>query len=257
MLAVERHARILDTVQARQVVSTEELSQSLAVSIETIRRDLVQLGRQGSLRRVHGGAAAASAFASAEVAFEDRTGIASEGKAAIGAIASGLVESGQTIVFDVGTTVLEAARALPASFTGTVATCSLLVAAELAGRPHIELLVAGGRVRGGDLAVSNADTVRFFADLHPDVAFLGSGGVSVEAGLTDFFPDEIATRRVMLANAVRSYVLADASKLRRVAPHGVCGLDELSALITDRTPPAALQTAADRAGMDILTPPAA
>jgi DeoR/GlpR family transcriptional regulator of sugar metabolism len=254
MLVVERHARILEVVQERHAVSTEDLAQALDVSSETIRRDLVLLGQQGAVRRVHGGAATRLAFSGAEVAFEDRTHFASEGKAAIGALAAGLVTSGQTLVFDVGTTVLEVARALPPTFVGTVATCSLLVAAELAGRPQIEVLVSAGRVRGGDLAVSNADTLRFFSDIHPDIAFLGSGGISAEAGLTDFYPDEVATRRVILANAARSYVLADSSKLDRVAPHRVCALEELSAVITDRQLPAALQGTADQAGIDILTP---
>ena len=99
--------------------------------------------------------------------------------------------------------------------------------------------MAGGRVRGGDLAVSNAQTVEFFRDVHADVAFLGSGGVAPEAGLTDFYLDEVVTRRVILANAGAAYVLADASKLGKVAAHRVCGLDEVTAVV-DRPAAAAL-----------------
>jgi DeoR/GlpR family transcriptional regulator of sugar metabolism len=241
MLAVERHVRIRDVVEARRVISTEDLAQALAVSTETIRRDLVRLDNQGVLRRVHGGAAAFSTHVGSEAAFDDRTSLASSAKSAIGAVAAGLVTSGQTVVFDVGTTAMEAARALPA----------LLVAAELAARPGIDVLVCGGRVRRGDLAVSNAQAVSFFADLRADIAFVGSGGVDAEAGLTDFYLDEIATRRVILANSVRSYALADSSKLARVAPHRVCGLEELTAVITDRQPPRALLRAAERAGTQI------
>lgn len=255
MLAVERQARLRDVVEAHGVISTEDLAQALAVSAETVRRDLVLLGRQGAVRRVHGGAAVRSTHLGVEAAFEDRTDSAVAAKSAIGAVAARLVTSGQTVVLDVGTTALEVARALPDSFAGTVATCSLLVAAELAGRPGVEVLISGGRVRRGDLAVSSAQTVAFFADLHPDVAFLGSGGVDADAGLTDFHLDEVATRRVIVANAARSYVLADASKLARVAPHRVCGLDDVTAVITDGTPSTALQQAAERAGVDFLSAP--
>lgn len=251
MLAAERHARLLDVVEARRIVSTEDLASALAVSAETVRRDLVLLGREGAVRRVRGGAAAQGAHVSAEAAFDDRSDLAVDAKAAIGGVAAALVSTGQTIVLDVGTTVLQVARSLPDTFTGTVATCSLLVAAELAGRSGIEVLVCGGRVRRGDLAVSGAQAVRFFADLHPDVAFLGCGGVDAEAGLTDFYLDEADTRRVIIANAAKSYVLADGSKLARVTPHRVCALDELTGLITDEAPPAALRRAAQSAGVPI------
>ncbi len=144
MLAVERHARLLDVVEARRIVSTEDLACALAVSAETVRRDLVQLGRAGAVRRVRGGAASRGAQVSAEAAFEDRSDLAVDAKVAIGRTAAALVSAGQTVVLDVGTTVVQVARSLPDTFTGTVATCSLLVAAELAGRSGIEVLVCGG-----------------------------------------------------------------------------------------------------------------
>ncbi|UQX86985.1 DeoR/GlpR family DNA-binding transcription regulator [Jatrophihabitans telluris] len=253
MLVVERHDRIRELVDTRRVISTDDLAQVLAVSAETVRRDLLLLDGQGLLRRVHGGAMACAAHVGVEPPFADRETLASSAKSVIGTFAAGLVTSGQTVVFDVGTTAAAAARSLPASFVGTVATCSLLVAAQLAERPSVEVLICGGRVRRGDLAVSNAQALSFFADLHADVAFLGCGGVDAEAGLTDFYPDEVATRRVILANSALSYVLADSSKLSRVAPHRVCGLDQLSAVITDRRPPVALQRAAERAGARIHT----
>jgi DeoR/GlpR family transcriptional regulator of sugar metabolism len=158
------------------------------------------------------------------------------------------------VVIDVGTTALEVARALPITFRGTVATCSLLVAAELAGRPTVEVLVSGGRVRAGDLACSNAQALSFFADLRPDVAFLGSGGVDTGTGLTDFHLDEVATRRIILANTARSYVLADSTKFGRVAPHRVCGLEEFDGLITDEMTSAPLRAAIERAGGVVVTP---
>ena len=123
------------------------------------------------------------------------------------------MSAGQTLLLDVGTTVLEVARALPPDFRGTVATCSLLVAAELAGRRDVEVLVSGGRVRGGDLSLSNAQTVAFFADVRADLAFLGSGGVDAVAGLTDYHLDEVATRRTIIANAARAFIVADSGKL--------------------------------------------
>ncbi|BBY60858.1 DeoR/GlpR family DNA-binding transcription regulator [Mycolicibacterium sarraceniae] len=101
------------------------------------------------------------------------------------------------------------ARAIPRSFTGTVITPSVPVAVELADRPGIEILLAGGRVRPGDLACSNAHTKAFFADIY----------------------------------AARSYILADSAKLGQVAPYRVCGLGEVDGLITDRNTPTAIAAA--------------
>jgi DeoR/GlpR family transcriptional regulator of sugar metabolism len=248
VLPAERHRRILGTLAGGSVVGTDQLTAHLGVSSETVRRDLKVLERQGKLVRVHGGATSVATVAGAEPSYVDRAGLAVEGKRAIGRRAAALVRPGMTLMIDVGTTALEVARALPEDFHGFVATCSLLAAAELAGRPGVEVVVSGGRVRGGDLAVSSSMTADFFRDLRPDIAFLGSGGVDAAAGLTDFHFDEVATRRVVLAQSAAAYVLADASKHGRVAAHRVCGLGDFTALITDKRPGVELETALEATG---------
>lgn len=248
VLAAERYEVIVAALRSAGIASTDDLAGRLDVSVETVRRDLVVLERRGALHRVHGGATALSSFAGSEAGFTDRAGLEVAAKQRIGRRAAQLVQPGHTVVFDVGTTVLAAARALPADITVTVATCSLLVAAELAERPNIEVLVSGGRLRAGDLALSNARAVEFFADLHADVALLGSGGVDADAGLTDFHLDEVATRQAIIAAAARSYVLAAASKLDRVAPYRVCGLRDITGVVTDAGPSAELGRALEQSG---------
>ncbi|MFB9676071.1 DeoR/GlpR family DNA-binding transcription regulator [Streptosporangium vulgare] len=253
MLPTERHSRIGEVLRACRVVSTDDLARELGVSAETIRRDLVLLERRGTLARVHGGATIALGQAAGEEApFAERTGTAADAKRRIGRAAAGLARSGQTVVIDVGTTAVQVARALPLDFSGIVATCSLLVAAELSERPGVEVLVCGGRLRAGDLAISNSVAQAFFADLNPDIAFLGSGGVDATAGLTDYYLDEIATRRIILRNAARSYVLADSSKFGLVARHRVVDLWETAGLITEAEPPPAIRDAVTREGGTVV-----
>jgi DeoR family transcriptional regulator, fructose operon transcriptional repressor len=251
MLPAERHERIRDALRSSRVISTEDLAELLAVSGETVRRDLVALESQGHLRRVHGGASQLGH--GEEQPFGERTTSGQEAKASIGRVAAELLVPGQTVVIDVGTTALEVARAVPVDFRGTVATPSLHVAAELASHPGVTVLVSGGRLRGGDLALSNAQAAGFFADLRADIAFLGSGGVAADLGLTDFHLDEVATRRVILAHCARSFVLADAAKIGRIAPFRVCGLDAVAGLITDEPPSADLRIAVHRAGGIVVT----
>ena len=244
VLAVERRRRILRSLERSPAITTDEFAAELGVSPETVRRDLIELERRGMLRRVHGGAAALVRLAPEEPEYSERALEQSEAKRAIGAAAAAMVISGQTVVIDVGTTSLEVARALPHDLRATIATPSLLVAAELSTRPHVQVLVAGGRVRPGDLACSGTETIEFFGDLHAEIAFLGSGAISPAVGLTDYHRDEVPTKRAIIANADKVLVLADSSKFDRAAPYRVCGLSDLDGVITDAPFPAGPEWAA-------------
>lgn len=255
MLPVARQDAIIALVNGARTVSTDELAGHLGVSPETVRRDLALLEDRGELRRVHGGAARVVARGTGEEpSFSERSVTHHRAKTVVGGLAASVIEPGQTIVIDIGTTALEVARAIPADFRGTVATSSLLVAAELATRPGLEVLVSGGRVRRGDLACSNAHAKGLFENLYADVAFVSSGAVDADAGLTDYHLDEVDVRRTVIANSARSYILADSSKLDRIAPHRVCVLASVSGLVTEADPPRALAAAIRDSGGVILSP---
>lgn len=258
MLPVARQEAIVEAVSVGQAVSTDELVRRLGVSAETVRRDLALLEERGAIRRVHGGAAPLADRRVVEPSFGERRIIRHQAKAELACVAVELLENGQTVIVDIGTTGVAVAQAIPRSFSGTVVTPSLPVAVELADRPDVEVLVAGGRVRGGDLACSNAYTKAFFGDVFADVALLGSGGVDVQAGLTDFHLDEIDVRRTIIANSARSYILADSSKLGQVAPYRVCDLAAVAGLITDQnTSPAIAAAIEETGGVVISARPAA
>lgn len=228
----ERRLIIIERVRSQSLVKPAELADELGVSIETIRRDLIALEEDGHVRRVYGGATrtAARAF---EPTFEQRRAQHRERKVAIARLAASLIEPGDTLILDIGTTAAEVAAELPLTYRGIVLTNSLLVANALASRDTIEVIASGGRVRAGDLACFGPVSEAFFRDYFADKAFLGSGGVHVKMGLTDYYPDEIASRRVMLEHTAESFVLAESSKLGHVALGKVCDLSALSGVITD------------------------
>lgn len=254
MLPVARHDAIVTLVNGAHTVSTDELAGHLGVSLETVRRDLALLEGRGDIRRVHGGAASvANRGTGEEPSFSERSVIHHQAKADVGRIAAGLIEAGQTVVIDIGTTAVEVARAIAGDFRGTVVTSSLLVAAELVTRPSVDVLVSGGRVRRGDLACSNAHAKAMFADVYADIAFISSGAVDASAGLTDYHSDEVDIRRTIIANSARSYILADSSKLDCIAPHRVCALASVNGLITEASTSPAVAAAIDEAGGVILS----
>jgi DeoR family transcriptional regulator, fructose operon transcriptional repressor len=232
MLPTQRRQAILAQVRKHSAVSADDLARQFGVSVETIRRDLRRLGDKGLLDRVYGGATR-PAGRSSEGSFAARSVRRMAAKRAIANLAASFVEPGDTVVIDIGTTALEVARALPVSFEGRVLTNSVPVAMELSGRREVEILLCGGQVRHGDGACSGAHAEAFFAEFYADRAFLGSGGVHPEAGLTDYYPAEVVVRRTIIEHTAASYVLADSSKLGVIAVRRVCQLDQLTAIITD------------------------
>jgi DeoR family transcriptional regulator, fructose operon transcriptional repressor len=251
MLPTQRRQAILAEIRAKNAVSAEALARRYAVSVETIRRDLRSLQSQGLLERVYGGATKPS-VRSTEGSFTARSTRNIGRKQAIAALAADLVQPDETLILDVGTTALEVAKALPESFRGRVLTNSVPVAMALAAREGVDLLLCGGQVRPGDAACWGAHAEAFFSEFYADRAFLGSGGVHPDAGLTDYYPAEVVVRRTIIAHSASSYVLADSSKLGVIAVHRVCPLDRLTAIITDDQENADEAAALRGAGIDVL-----
>jgi DeoR family fructose operon transcriptional repressor len=237
MIPEERRQWILRVIDDRSLVRADELAEELQVSVETVRRDLTALHKSGHVRRVYGGAARANGGVNGrhaiEPPYEDRQVLNLAAKQAMAQLAASLARPGETLIFDVGTSVLEVARALPQDFQGRALTNSLFAAIELAHRPELAVHVAGGELRPQDMVCSGPDTATFFAGFYADRAFLGSGGVHPRAGLTDYYPNEVAVRQLLLDRADEIHVLADSTKLGQVALRQVCGLDQITSVITD------------------------
>jgi DeoR family transcriptional regulator, fructose operon transcriptional repressor len=240
VLPTQRRQAILAAVRAEDGAAADQLARHFDVSVETIRRDLRALHSEGLLERVYGGATRPSARSS-EGTFSARSARNIQLKRAIAALAASVIEPDDTIVIDVGTTALEVARALPSDFRGRVLTNSVPAAMALADRSGLDVLLCGGQMRPGDGACSGAHAEAFFDEFYADKAFLGSGGVHPNAGLTDYYPPEVIVRRTIIAHTAASYVLADSSKLGTIAVHRVCALDAVSAVITDDQNPVAVR----------------
>jgi DeoR family transcriptional regulator of aga operon len=236
MNVTDRQHLALQALEDRGEVTVAELSREAAVSEMTIRRDLEALERQGLVRRVHGGAIS-PVSRGYEPPFALRAGRRGDVKVRIGERAARLVGEGEALIVDVGTTSLELARAL-ADRTGlTILTPSLRAAEVLTQNPDLRVIVTGGIARAGELSLVGDLAERAFADLHCDTAFLGAGGIDPDAGVTEFNLDDARVKRAALASARRCVVLADSTKLERVAVASVCPLNRVDVLVTDEGAP--------------------
>jgi len=254
VLPEERRLRIAAQLRRDTRVRVEDLAAQYAVSGETIRRDLQVLEERGILRRVYGGAVAQESRGW-EPSADERVVARLDPKRAIAAAAAALVEPGETLIFDLGTTVAETARALPATFSGRALCVALPTAAELAGREGVEVHLAGGQLRRADLACVGATAERFFDQFFADRAFVAASGVHPKAGITGERLEETALRQAILAQANETYVLADAAKLGRIAVGRVCPLSAVTAVVTDGDADPDVVRAIEHAGTRVIVAP--
>jgi DeoR/GlpR family transcriptional regulator of sugar metabolism len=246
MLVGERRRRIVEVLASNQRAQVDELAARFSVSESTIRRDLQLLSERGVLERTHGGALQPSRF---EPSFGQKETESRLEKMAIAREAARLVQQGQTVFLDAGTTTLELARLLPSRLDITVATNSVPIAAELADR--VRLILTGGTVKESTLALTGPMAERSIEHMHVDIAFVGMNGVSAAAGFTTPTLEEAATKAKMIAAARMAVVLADGTKFGLVTFARVADLDEVDLVITDERAPAAEVELLRAAGVEI------
>ena len=251
MTPSERRQAVLRRLTTRGEVGFADLAEEFGVSEMTIRRDLETLEADGLARRVRGGAISVIS-SSYEPPFAVRATTASDAKTVIGVTAAGLVNDGDTVIVDVGTTTMELARALHGRRGLTVVTASLPVAAELGADPDIRVVVTGGQVRPGELSLTGGMAEDAFTTMNCDLAFIGVAGICVAPGLTEYNPDDARVKRAAIAAARRSIVVADSSKLGRVAFSTVAPLSAIDVLVTDAPPDNQALWEIAAAGVDVI-----
>jgi DeoR family fructose operon transcriptional repressor len=230
--ATERHQQILETARSRGRVEVAGLARELAVTPETVRRDLTALERRGVLRRVHGGAIPVERLG-IEPGVADREGHAAGEKERIARAALDELPDGGSVILDAGTTTVRLAELLPTDRELTVVTHSIPVASILVSRPNLTLHLLGGIVRGRTLAAVGAWTKAQVSEIYADVAFMGTNSISVERGLTTPDLAEAAVKRALMSAARRVVVLADHTKFGRDDFALVAPLSDVDTVITD------------------------
>ncbi|OMH28170.1 D-beta-D-heptose 1-phosphate adenosyltransferase [Tersicoccus phoenicis] len=259
MFAEERQLRIARWIADAGRVSVGELASEFDLTQETIRRDLSLLEADGVLRRVHGGAVAASRVSLAEAPLPERARRNIDAKARIAALALDLVPTSATgsVVLDAGTTTTALATRLgPACADRSSAllliTNSLPVASTLTSAPNVELEVLGGRVRPTTGAAVGPVAVERMNRLRPDIAFVGTNGVDAAFGLSTPDAHEASIKSAFVRNAHRVVVLADATKLGVTALVQFAELGAVDTLITDAQPTGTLREALHEAEVEVL-----
>ena len=236
MTASQRRTQIVEMIAERGYLTAGELSEIYGVDSSTIRRDLSLLEKTGKIMRTHGGLLPVEPADDLDTPFNVRLTMNAPAKTAIAHYAASLVEDGQSLILDNGSSVYALALALKDKKNLTVVTNDIFTAMALGNYPGITVHVAGGMMLDKVYTLVGQETVDKINSIHVDWAFMGSEGIHPESGITNINTVEIPVKQAMIKAAEKTVVLADSSKMGYRALAHVCPLSDISLIVTEESP---------------------
>ena len=250
-----RRDLILQLLVEQEFVRVGELADRFGISEVTVRSDLDHLADRGLLRRVRGGASARALAYVPSGRSRRRRSPTPRRSVRSASPPRALVESGDTVILDVGTTTTAVAHALAARDDLTevsVFTSSLTIAIALeVAHPRITVVVTGGTLRPKQHSLVDPLAGLVLSQIHARWGFLGCNGVDVTAGVTNVNLPETDVKRRMIAASQRRVVCADATKLGQVALAQICELHDVDLLLTDQRAEPELVAALEQSGVTV------
>jgi DeoR family transcriptional regulator of aga operon len=236
LLNEERRREVLGILQRDGRVLVKDLARHFRTSQITIRKDLEFLDGQGVIQRTHGGALPLQSGTLFDPTLREKEKLHRKQKMQIAQAAARLVEEGQSVVLDSGTTTTAIARELKEKAKLTVITNAINIAAELAGT-HIDLILTGGMLRKNSFSLVGPLAERVLCQLSADILFLGVDGFDTKAGL--FTPNllESEVNRAMVEISRRTIAVCDSSKFGRRSLCNIMQLNMVHEVITDKLIP--------------------
>ncbi|WP_123054009.1 DeoR/GlpR family DNA-binding transcription regulator [Clostridium sp. JN-1] len=233
MLAEERKDTIIQMLEEEGSVKVSKLTKLFDVSIETIRRDLESLEKEGLLKRVYGGAVLKKNEVQ-KLNYINREKEFINEKREIAKIAIKYIEDGQSIALNDSTTNIEIARELKNNFKElTVITNSLMIANELDDAESFTVILAGGILNSKERAFFGELPKKLLSNFIADKAFISVGGVSLIRGITDFMPEEVQIEKGLIEISQETIILADSSKMDKISLIKLEDIHEVNLIITD------------------------
>lgn len=232
LLAEPRRMKILDWLQEEGSARVRELSVAFAVSEATIRQDLERLESDGHVTRQHGGAFLRTVPKQVEtLSLQHMENI--ERKRKIGAKAASLIDDGETVILDAGSTTTEIAHNLLGKSSLTVITNALNIALLLGAAPGYAVHMPGGQFKAPTLSLSGDKAADYFDEVYAGKLFLATAGVALDTGLTYPSFADLQLKQAMIRAASRVYLVADSTKINRPSFTRLGALDLIHSFITD------------------------
>lgn len=234
MLLSARQVEIMALAKEHGRVLVDELAARFAVTPQTIRKDLNDLCETRALNRIHGGAVFPSG--NENVKYEARRSMAAAEKQAIGRAAAAMIPNNSSLFINIGTTTEAVGDALVDHSELMVITNNINVANHLRVFPDIEVVIAGGVVRGADGGIVGEAAVDFIRQFKVDYAVIGVSAIDQDGALLDFDFREVKVAQAIIANARHVILVSDASKFERTAPVRIGHISQVHTFICDHCP---------------------
>ena len=241
----------MQLLRARENCHVGSLSDALGVSTVTIRGDLDFLEQSGCISRSYGKAVINSNFAF-ELDFREKEKLRSEAKQLIGKAAARLINDGQSLIIDSGSTVGFVPRYVDAHKRCTLMTNALNLVTELVGDVRFQLMMTGGTLRADSYSLCGPAAEQAVGLHHFDMLFIGADGVDLNAGVTTTNEQDAQLNRAMLQAVDKVVLLADSSKFGRRGFCVICPLHKIHTLITDSGIPDEYRRALLLAGVNVI-----
>jgi DeoR/GlpR family transcriptional regulator of sugar metabolism len=232
MLQKERHGIIINHLNLHHKVTTTKLCKMLKVSLDTVRRDLAELQRDGKIVKVHGGAMSKSF----NIPFQPKEVYAKEEKKEIARKALGLIKDGMIILCGGGTIMLELARIISKDLKATFFTVSPLVALELTERSTANVMLVGGQLSRNAYICTGSQVISQLSEIKADLCLLGANALSVKDGATEYDWEITQVKKALIKSASNSAILSISEKLDASQKMQVCPLSSIDYLITELKP---------------------
>lgn len=254
MLAANRHEEILKFIHKDRFVKVSQLSRIFDVSEETIRRDLDRLEKDGLLKKLHGGAVPVDITNIKNVKpILERMSENIDEKIEIAKLGLNMIEDGDTLILDSGSTTLQLARMLSHKKI-TVLTNDVNIAYELAQMENINLILTGGSVRSGSFSITGSDCESSLRAYNVNKAFISASGIKLDRGLTTSNNSDAGIKKAMIKAAGTVICLTDHTKFDRTALVSFAAFDSLDIVITDRAVDRSYAEAFEVSGVQVIIP---
>lgn len=251
MLGLERRQTIMERLRLERKVYVSALAKDFKVTEETVRRDLEKLESEGLIRRSYGGAMLAD-HTNEDISYAKRSSINGDAKRAVAQKAAGLLQDGDTIMVDASTTCYALLQELKGKRDLTVITNSTRLTSDFSAT-DFTLVSTGGTLRQNSCALTGPMAIHALSSYYVDYAILSCKAIDFEKGLTESNDSEAAIKRLMMAHAKETILLADSSKFNRVAFVKFADLADISRLVTDRDPDEASREALKAAEVELIS----
>lgn len=228
----ERLAQIEEYISSNGFATMEQIRDKFGIAMPTVRKDISELASQGLIEKVYGGAKAVVSQSKNMHMFKNRRGVHLEAKNEIARKAAEIIEDGDVIYVDSGTTAATIIEYIRDKHV-TVITSNMAAVMASADVDNIEVYILGGRFNKDTMSVDHADPGEIMSGFNIDKAFMAATGYSLEGGLAQDSPTECDVKKHVMGMATETMLIIDSSKIGKKALIRYADPDAINMIITD------------------------